>query len=510
MKAKKLKKLFAITVCIALLAAVTGCGNTGNPAQGDSESKENPVKEEGKSNETPVELTMLLTSSGVSTEEMDKVAEKINEITLEECNAKIEFQMVSIPDHATKTNMVLASGEKLDIFQGFSNFINYYDNGYLLEMDPYLEYAPDIADLLGPYMEMGKINGNTYGLPALKDIAGGASIMFRKDIIDELGINLSEIRDFDGLEEVLRMIKEAHPEMTPLSGDVSYPAISINTLYNLEKGTYSDKLGNNLGVLYDPQSTEVVDYYETETFKRLVEYAWKWANEGLIGSDDLTDSYSLVKAGNVAGCGYSYTPKAEAEASANCGTEMVAWVYEAAPIACTTNDWSWCINSQCEDPVTAMKVLNLFYTNKEIQNLLAWGIEGEHYEMVDEEQGIIRYPDGKDAGSVGYYQWTKFSFQNNFLQYLMEGTSPTQWKEIEAFNNEAMVSGALGFTFNSASVSTQVAACTNVVNEYAKALLNGQLDPETELPAFIEKLKASGIDEIIAEKQSQLDAWLAD
>ena len=38
----------------------------------------------------------------------------------------------------------------------------------------------------------------------------------------------------------------------------------------------------------------------------------------------------------------------------------------------------------------------------------------------------------------------------------------------------------------------------------------GSLDPETELPKFQQSLKDAGIDEIIAEKQKQLDAWAAE
>lgn len=33
--------------------------------------------------------------------------------------------------------------------------------------------------------------------------------------------------------------------------------------------------------------------------------------------------------------------------------------------------------------------------------------------------------------------------------------------------------------------------------------------PETEIPAFVEKLKAAGLDKIIEAKQTQLDAWLS-
>ena len=61
--------------------------------------------------------------------------------------------------------------------------------------------------------------------------------------------------------------------------------------------------------------------------------------------------------------------------------------------------------------------------------------------------------------------------------------------------------------FDNSNVATQVAAVANVDAKYAKGLQGGALDPEEYLPQFIEELKAAGIDDIIAEKQKQFDAW---
>ncbi len=49
-----------------------------------------------------------------------------------------------------------------------------------------------------------------------------------------------------------------------------------------------------------------------------------------------------------------------------------------------------------------------------------------------------------------------------------------------------------------------------MVNKYHKALVCGALDPEETLPKFNQELKDAGLDAIIAEKQSQLDAWLSE
>ena len=71
-------------------------------------------------------------------------------------------------------------------------------------------------------------------------------------------------------------------------------------------------------------------------------------------------------------------------------------------------------------------------------------------------------------------------------------------------------STAFGFTFDSSTVKTQYTAVNNVINQYLPGLRCGSLDPETELPKFQQSLKDAGIDEIIAEKQKQLDAWAAE
>ena len=59
----------------------------------------------------------------------------------------------------------------------------------------------------------------------------------------------------------------------------------------------------------------------------------------------------------------------------------------------------------------------------------------------------------------------------------------------------------------SAVADNQLTACTNVMGKYHNALMCGALDPEEILPKFIQELKDAGIDDIIADKQEQLDAW---
>ena len=101
-----------------------------------------------------------------------------------------------------------------------------------------------------------------------------------------------------------------------------------------------------------------------------------------------------------------------------------------------------------------------------------------------------------------------WAFGNQFLTYIWEGDSPSLWEDMGAFNKNAPVSKAFGFTFDTSKVQTEYAAVTNVVNEYRAALEFGLLDNQDEaLEEYNARLMEAGLDKIIAEKQRQLDEW---
>ncbi|MDY6306571.1 MAG: DUF3502 domain-containing protein, partial [Oribacterium sp.] len=86
---------------------------------------------------------------------------------------------------------------------------------------------------------------------------------------------------------------------------------------------------------------------------------------------------------------------------------------------------------------------------------------------------------------------------------------PDLWNQIREFNDSSKKSAAAGFAFDSTPVANELAACTNIYNEYQKQLEYGFLDPEAGLQEVNDKLMAAGLQKIMDEKQSQLDAWSA-
>ena len=112
---------------------------------------------------------------------------------------------------------------------------------------------------------------------------------------------------------------------------------------------------------------------------------------------------------------------------------------------------------------------------------------------------------------MGYHQDFGWIYPNQMAGHAWEGNDPDVWEQYEVFNNENILpSMANGFNYDGSSVASEVAACSAVVDQYYVGLMTGAMDLESNISAFNETLHNSGIDTIIAEKQRQLDAWLAE
>ena len=155
----------------------------------------------------------------------------------------------------------------------------------------------------------------------------------------------------------------------------------------------------------------------------------------------------------------------------------------------------------------AVQFLSLLYEDADLANICNYGIEGKNYVKVSDH--IIEYPEGMNAmtnGWGGFINW----FGDNDNVYQLAPNTEEYYEHLEDYSLEkALVSNALGYTFDTSSVKTQLAALTSVIDTMKPALECGLVDVETELPAFIEAMKGAGIEEIIAENQRQFDEWLA-
>jgi putative aldouronate transport system substrate-binding protein len=160
------------------------------------------------------------------------------------------------------------------------------------------------------------------------------------------------------------------------------------------------------------------------------------------------------------------------------------------------------ISANSKYPEKAMEFLNLLNTDVYLRNLVDSGIEGVHYKKLSENV-MENLPESKN------YDMPTFALGNVMLTYLNPEDPENKWEEFKKFNESGQPAPLLGFNFDPTKVSTELAAVNNVKEEFWAPLMTGTVNPEEFLPKANEKLKAAGLDKIIAEAQSQIDAWKA-
>ncbi len=494
---RKMCKLTA--VLLACVMALSGCGKGGAEKSGKKSS------EEGMPN-----LIIMMLCPSVP-QDADMVQKAVSEITEKEIGATVTFQWMTYGEYTQKLSLLYSNpDEQLDAsFDFYPNGISsYVSKGQLLPIGDLLDqYGQGIKEVLGEeYLKAGQIEGEQYTLTTKRDLAKSYGIVFRKDIIENLGIDVSEIKSEEDLTSVFEKIHNAYPEISI----VSTPGIDGWATHSMID---FDNLGDFFGVLENPDELKVTNYYTSEKYEKRLKLMREWNQAGYIYPGVATDTesqcYAMMKAGTLASYFIAQKPGIETQESIACGTEVVA-VPLTRPLALTSNVQasSWALPINCKYPEKTMEYLNLVYTSPELMNLLTYGIEGTHYQVL--EDGRADYPDGVTSENCGYSARTGWMYGNQPLTHVWVTDEPDLWEQLDTFNQESIKSKAMGFAFDSSAVKTEFTALTNVVQKYEMSLEWGFVDPESELPKFQEELEKAGIDKYIAEKQNQLDQWAAD
>ncbi|RCW47498.1 ABC transporter substrate-binding protein [Paenibacillus prosopidis] len=500
------RKFSWISAILVMLLLLSACNANTSSNEGASPSTSGGASNSSGTALEPYELTMAYFTFGSVPKDQLLIEEALNKITIAKLNTTVKLLPISFGAWQNQINLMLTSNEKLDLMAIFGNtYANQVAKGQLTELDDLLaNQGKGIVEALGAeYANAAKINGKTYAVPTIRDLAQKYGFYMPKTLVDKYNLNLSQVKTLDDLEPILKTIKEKEPKLIPLVNSVSSsPITSFNT---------RDSLGDDMGVLLNNgQDLKVVNWFETEEYATVLKKMREWYLAGYIAKDAVTVKESksdIFKAGKGAGTLAAMKPGFDVQEARQSGTPIVS-VEMLPPVAktSTVTNVMWGIAKNSKNPERAMQFLNLMYTDKEIINLLDWGIEGKHYVKVSEN--VIDYPQGVTASDVGY-SGLGWLFGNQFLSYIFKGDDEKLWEKMKEFNTIAIKSKALGFTFDSTSVKTEFAAVTNVMTQYRIALECGALDPDKSLPEFIKKLKDAGIDKIINEKQKQLDAWAA-
>lgn len=475
---KVFKKAVAAALCAVMMASVTaGCNKSGE--------------------EIP---TLVWYIPGSKATDLAMVNDAVNEITTKKIGAKVDIQFIDDAAYPERMSMNMASRSEFDIC--FTGYLNHYDDavrrGAFLDITDMLK-GTELEKALPDYAwESVRIGGKIYAVPNQQAFAQTLGILLRKDLVEKYNFDYTKVTKMQDLEPYLELIKENEKDVYPirqfkfeyLMGD-KYEALNA-----LDSTVYLKRDGSN----------EVITLSDIPEVKEFADLSHDWYNKGYFRPDIATvksDTTELY-AGKYAVWGSTFIPGVVEEEQGKMvdGIELVGvnlqTPYMTRFFATAT---MYAVSATSKHPKEALKFLELLQTDEELYNLVCWGIEGKHYDKL--EDGKIHV---KQDG--GYYYHTSWKFGNCFNSYILDDQKEDIWIQTKEENETAERSPILGLALDNSNVRTEVANCASIISEYAY-MKKGYTDPATFFGEYQRRLKEAGIDKIAEDAQKQIDEFLA-
>jgi putative aldouronate transport system substrate-binding protein len=520
---KRFKKSSVVLTSVILTAAMaaTGCSSKNSGTEASSSPQASAAATAGTKALAPYEIVMVYPDG--PQKDLATVQTAMNEYlkkTYSDLNMTVKLNPIDWGAWSDKTNLMMASSEKFDLFFT-ADWLGYNQQvikGGLLPLDDLLaKYGPDILAVEKDYHAAAKRGGKLYGIHTHQELGGAQGVNLDKALVDKYKLDLSVLKSgkVEDLEAMLKTIKENEPDVTPLVAP-SFPLEAYYSSGTLDTIT-SVAAVNVLGTAAN--DFKVINLYETPRYMELAKLTNKWFKAGYINKDALTaglDAWKKFQAGKAFALVGDIEILANMEigsaskspnASTRSGREIIQVPLnidrlQTGKMTATMQ----AISKTSKDPERAMMLLNLFFKDKNLLTFFNYGVEGKHYVLKD---GQIGLPEGKASSDVGFYHDNMWQIGNQMLNYTRVGEDPKKYENYEKFNQMVSKnpSRMFGFVFDPEPVKNEIIAIDNVSKQYADGLKAGQLDPEENLPKFLEKQKAAGADKVIAEAQKQLDAW---
>ena len=216
---------------------------------------------------------------------------------------------------------------------------------------------------------------------------------------------------------------------------------------------------------------------------------------------------SRIKSGAYMAMMAQAKPAYQNQINGECGRDMTIFdVGDAFMGSSAVSAFPWCMNQATEDPIAAMQVLNLLYTDPVVANLACWGEEGVEY--VVNADTSINWAEGVNPDNSEYYPNVLWLMPNQYAAHVWEGDPIDVGEQTAAFNDNCPVkSKALGFTWDNSDYAAEFTALQNAYKEFGPQVVYGFVDPETGLKQLNDALYAAGLKEYMEAKQEALDEW---
>ena len=488
--------VLSLFLLLVIAVGLTGCGaNTQKKAESDVPAE-------------PIHLVWWVYSEkSEAPKAMEEVLEKANAMTAEKIGVTVEMQFKNEDSFATD----MANGDYYDMtftcdwcnsFDVNARAGKFYNITKLVKSD-----TPKLYSAIDPWWHIGMLGERIYGVPMLKDLGGEVFFRLNSDYFEgEKGLELPETMEFEELEPLLEMYRADHPDEYPLHMIQS----GLSGMFQSHERVVASYLVIPYSKAGTDEGTKIIPVWEDEEYMNKLRCLHKWFELGYINPDASTNTELPYSLHNPVRSGTAWTGYMGWSNPETTGFNVKLVRYLGPNMSRATQQGAlFAINAEApeQNVKAALRYMELLYTDTAFRDLLAYGIEGKHFDYY--EGTVIRTQLGGDEYRLDNFVTgpattaTVLSASKELL------ADKDQWKKVYEGYKHAQISDTNGFIFNGSFTKAMTDALNNIWDAHRAELETGTVDPDETMAEIKKEMEAIGLDKVREEAQKQLDAYLA-
>lgn len=534
---KTFVRILAFLLVLCMFFSMIACGAKDQPedtpaAPSEEVSANPPAQPESGSEEREHVELIFYTHANAIFAGFDKTMAAVNEYLKEKLNTTVDFRIYEQSTYKDTVNPAFMSGDEMDCLLVGSTGIDFVTNvskNAFIDISSYIDtYLPGTkARLPEAAWDAYSYQGGIYGICSIKDLANQLGIYTNDTLLNDLGIEFpadtyytwKDLVPFFYEVQAARDAKYPEKAGKPMLAANEAGQCIFYDFYDFLVGSYSTPLViTGIPGLQDYEGVksgeEVTSYFYTDEFREYCEIIKGFRDNGLIQFEFNPDEYTSLYDGDAIGGivwgdlavdaaqrGYPFETTMH---YANASTLMTSGMLAAG----------FALPVQCSNVERTLEVIELLNTDQYLATLMHFGPEGIGWTDADND-GVLEFEGTENDPSIEWlekcwYQWYGFGLGAMTASKAPEGYPADFADRVFEMNKNGKDSGNLGFTFDATNVQTELAACNAVMDEYMSTFNYGTAsDLDATIDEFVNKLKANGLDTIIAECQTQLTEWRA-
>lgn len=507
-----MKRLRIVALIATALVVVAGFGF----ASGGQESGEADTSEF-------VEVTHHMMGNA-PTNGMDKIVEaEWNKILEEQVNAHMVLRWIEWADWYTKYNLLLASGEPIDMIHSSSTWLDLWANsqrGAFLVLDDLIpQYAPlTWEEIPAEDWDQARFNGEIVAFPENNySQYVNHGLYYRGDWAEEFGIT-EHIDSFDDMAVYFQGIVDNYPDVVPWDAQGSHVGllggwfesktdvvgVAVPLRINIFRGASWEDPFTIKSIVFDP----LFDEY-AETMAEWYERGF-WRTDVLNNTQDTREALRAGRSGSDQHHSNTFRTLRWEMDDLFPGSElqMFAWADTGGNlVAEPITHGATSIGRNSDAPARSVMIYEILRQNEEVYRLLNYGMEGTQYEVVD---GVRTRPEDYEQATDEFYSnyWggrvDKFEIPTD-----SEWTGIYEiWEEYDQIVRSPYPFSK--FVLDKTPIEAELAAVSDVIESKLVPINWGVVDDvDAAVEDLRQSLKQAGHDKILEEVQRQVDEYEA-